>query len=170
MSQIEPISLPPKSFFGFLSTVPFWGANSRFRKTVKRQLLSRATSREEVEAMWSAAPFPAQVTGEIRECIRRNIGWPNALFLPTDSFLALAPFEIDRYDTFAADTDALNGIYLILHPEENDHIRSDKSIGGLLVRSAVRCGDIPLMNDSCITPEHSFLDVLRIIQKGDPNQ
>ena len=163
MNSIEPISYPPKSVFGFFSTVPFLGANSRFRKKVWRQLLARASFGDEIEAMWSSSRFPAQEIREILECIRANNGWPNALFLPSDSFLALAPLEIDRYDAFTADCDTVNGICQILHPEEKETMKSDRSLGGLLVRSGVRCGDIPLMDTSIITPEHMIADVLEMI-------
>ena len=163
MNSIEPISYPPKSAFGFFATLPFFGANSRFRKKVWRQLLARASFGDEIEAMWSSSRFPAQEIREILECIRANNGWPNALFLPSDSFLALAPLEIDRYDAFTADTDTVNDIYLILHPEEKETMKSDRSFGGLLVRSGVRCGDIPLIDISLITPEHTIADVLEMI-------
>ena len=33
----------------------------------------------------------------------------------------------------------------------------------MLVRSAVRNGDIPLMDSSVITPDHTLLDVLQMI-------
>ena len=163
MISIEPISLPPKSAVGFFATLPFFGANSRFRKKVRRQLLSRASFKSEIDAMWASCRFPAQEIRDILECIRANNGWPNALFLPSDPFLALAPLEIDRYDAFTADTDTLNGLYLILHPEEKEKMKSDRSLGGLLVRSGVRCGDIPLMDTSIITPEHTIADVLEMI-------
>ena len=96
MISVEPISYPPKSAFGFFAPVPIWGANSRFRKTVRLQLLSRVSFKTEIDAMWSSSRFPAREIREIRDCIRRNNGWPNALFLPSDSFLALAPLEIDQ--------------------------------------------------------------------------
>ena len=163
MGAIKEISFPPKSAFGFFSTVPFWGANGKFRKKVRRQLLSRASFKDEIDAMWASCPFPAQKIREIRECIRADNGWPNALFLPSDSFLALAPLEVSRYDAFAADCDTVNGLYLILHPEEKEKMKSDRSFGGLLVRSGVRCGDIPLMDLSLITPEHTIADVLETI-------
>lgn len=163
MIPLEQIAFPPKSAFGFFSTVPFWGGNSQFRKKVKCQLLSRASFKDEIEAMWSLLDLPAQETREIRECIRTNIGWPNSLFLPSDSFLALAPLEIDRYNSFAADTDTVNDLFLILNPEAKKKKRSDKSIGGALIRSAVWCGDLPLMDPALITPEHTLLNVLQII-------
>ena len=163
MVPIQPISYPPKSAFGFFSTVPIWGANSRFRKKVKRILASREPFEETIETMWSACPYPAQDIQAIRDCIRKNIGWPNSLFLPDDSFLALAPLEIDRYDSFAADTDTVNDIYLILNPKEKESIQSDKTVGGRLVHSLVRNGDFPLMDSSDITPEHTLLDVLQMI-------
>ena len=165
MVPVELIQYPPKSTFGFFSGVPFWGANSKFRKKVKRILLSRASSafQNEIEAMWSLLDLPVQQTREIRECIRKNIGWPNALFLPSDSFLALAPFEIDRYDSFAPDTDTLNDIFLILNPGVKETMKSDRSIGGAMVRSAIRNGDLPLMDPALIMPEHTILDALQII-------
>ena len=163
MVQIETLTYPPKSAFGFFSGVPFWGANSKFRKKVKRILLSRVSFRNEIEAMWPLLDLPAQETREIRECIRKRIGWPNVLFLPSDSFLALAPFEIDRYDSFMPDTDTVNDIFLILNPRVKETMKSDRSIGGALVRSAVWCGDLPLMDPSLITPEHTILDALQII-------
>lgn len=163
MISIEPISLPPKSAFGFFAPVPFWGANSRFRKKVRRILQSRSPFKDEIAAMWSSSRFPAQEIREILECIRGNNGWPNTLFLPSDSFLALAPLDINRYDAFTADTDTVNDIYLILHPGEKEKMKSDKSLGGLLVRSGVRYGDIPLIDASLITPEHTILDVLDML-------
>ena len=163
MITVEPISFPPKSAFGFFAPVPFWGANGRFRRQVRRILLARSSFGDEIEAEWSSSRFPAREIREIRDCIRRNNGWPNALFLPSDSFLALAPLEIDRYDAFTADTDTVNDIYQILHPGEQEKLKSDHSIGGLLVRSGVRCGDIPLVDISRITPEHTIADVLEMI-------
>ena len=165
MVPIELIEYPPKSEFGFFSGVPVWGANSKFRKKVKRILLLRASSsfQNEIEAMWSLLDLPTQETREIRECIRKNIGWLNALFLPSDAFLALAPLDGDRYDAFMPDTDTLNDIFLILNPGVKETMKSDKSIGGALVRSAVRNGDLPLMDPALITPEHTILDVLQII-------
>ena len=163
MVQIEQIALPPKEDFGFFSTVPIWGANSRFRKKVKRILASRDPFKETIETMWSACPYHAQDIQAIRDCIRNNFGWPNSLFLPDDSFLALAPLEIDRYDSFTADTDTVNDIYFILNLGEKERIQSDKTVGGRLVHSLVRNGDIPLMDTSLITPEHTLLDVLQMI-------
>ena len=163
MVQIEQIAVPSKEDFGFFSTVPILGANSRFRKKVKRILASRAPFKETIETMWSACPYPAPDIQAIRDCIRNNIGWPNSLFLPDDSFLALAPLEIDRYDSFAADTDTVNDIYLILNPKEKERLKSDKTVGGRLVHSLVRNGDMPLMDTSLITPEHTLLNVLQMI-------
>ena len=163
MVPVEPISFPPKSSFGFFSTVPTWGANSRFRKKVKQQLLLRLPFKDEIEAKWFSSRFSAQEIRDILDCIRGNNGWPNALFLPTDSFLALAPLELNRYDAFTADCDTVNDIFLILHPQEKDQMKSDKNIGGLLVRSAVRCGDIPLIDITLITPENTVADVLEMI-------
>ena len=164
MNSIEQISYPPKSAFGFFSPVPIWGANSRFRKKVRRQLLSRALFRDEIGALWSSTRFPAQAIRDILECIRINNGWPNTLFLPSDSFLALAPLA--GYDSFSADTDTVNDLYLILRPEEKEKMESDPSIGGGLVRSAVRCGDIPLIDPSLITPEYTIVDVLETIMSA----
>ena len=163
MISVEPILLPPKSAFGFFSAVPFWGANSRFRKKVRRILLSRASFKAEIKAMWSSSRFPAQEIREILECIRVNNGWPNALFLPSDSFLALAPLEIDRYDAFTADTDTVNDIYQILHPGEQEKLKSDHCLGGRLVRLGVRCGDIPLVELTLISPENTIADVLETL-------
>jgi len=163
MIQTERITYPPKSAFGFFSGVPIWGANGKFRRKVKRILLSRASFQNEIEAMWELLDLPTQETREIRECIRKNIGWPNSLFLPSDSFLALAPLDGDRYDAFMPDTDTLNDIFLILNPGVKETMKSDRSIGGALVRSAVRNGDLPLMDPALITPEHTILDALQII-------
>ena len=168
MVQIETIIYPPKSAFGFFSAVPVWGANSKFRKKVKLLLLSRASFQNEIEAMWALLDLPTPETREILNCIRSNIGWPNSLFLPSDSFLALAPLEIDRYDSVAPDTDTVNDIFLILNPGEKERMKSDRSVGGALVRSAVRCGDLPLMDASFITPEHTLLNVLRMIKNEMP--
>ena len=125
--------------------------------------MSRVSFKTEIDTMWSSSRFPAQEIRDIRECIRVNNGWPNALFLPSDSFLALAPLELNRYDAFTADTDTVNDLYLILHPEKKEKIKTDHSFGGKLVRSAVRCGDIPLIDTSLIMPEHTILDVLDMI-------
>ena len=158
MIPVEPISYPPKSAFGFFSTVPFRGANSRFRKTVRRQLLSRASFKAEIDAMWSSSRFSAKEIREIRECIRGN-GWPNALFLPSDSFLALAPLELNRYDAFTADCDTVNGLYHILAPGEGEK----NGLRARLKRSLDIASDIPLIDISLITPEHTIADVLEMI-------
>ena len=159
MILVEPISLPSKSAFGFFATLPFFGANSRFRKTVRRQLLSRASFKAEIDAMWASCRFPAQEIREIRECIRADNGWPNALFLPSDSYLALAPLEIDRYDAFTADTDTLNGLYCILFPGEG----KKNGLRAGLKRFLDTVSDIPLIDLSLITPEHTIADVLEMI-------
>jgi hypothetical protein len=164
MVPFEPISLPPKSAFGFFATMPFFGANSRFRKKVRRILQSRSPFKDEIAVMWSSSHFPAQETRDILECIRVNNGWPNALFLPFDPFLALAPFDVNRYDAFTADTDTVNGICLILNPKEKERLKSDRTIGGLSVRLGVRCGDVPLVDASFITPEHTIADVLEMMK------
>ena len=158
MVSIQPISYPPKSEFGFLAPVPFWGANSRFRKTVRRQLLSRDSFKSEIDAMWSSSRFSAREIREIRECIRGN-GWPNALFLPSDSFLALAPLELNRYDAFTADCDTVNELYYILSPGEGEK----NGLRAHLKRSLDVASDIPLFDISLITPEHSIADVLEMI-------
>jgi len=158
MVSIETITFPPKNSFGFFAPVPIFGANSRFRKKIKRQLLSRAAFRDEIEAMWSSSRFSAQEIRDIRECIRGN-GWPNALFLPSDSFLALAPLEIDRYDAFTADCDTVNGLYHILAPGEGE--KNGLRTG--LKRALDVASDIPLIDLSLITPEHTILDVLEMI-------
>ena len=158
MVPIQPISYPPKSVFGFFSTVPFFGANSRFRKTVRRQLLSRASFKAEIDAMWSSSRFSAQEIRDIRECIRGN-GWPNALFLPSDPFLALAPLELNRYDAFTADCDTVNELYHILSPGEGEK----NGLRGRLKQSLDVVSDIPLIDISLITPEHTIADVLKMI-------
>lgn len=158
MVPIQPISYPPKSAFGFFAPVPFWGANSRFRKTVRRQLLSRASFKAEIDAMWSSSRFSAKEIQEIRECIRGN-GWPNALFLPSDSFLALAPLELNRYDAFTADCDTVNELYHILSPGEGEK----KGLRARLKRALDVASDIPLIDISLITPEHTIADVLEMI-------
>lgn len=159
MGAIEPISLPPKSAFGFFSTLPFFGANSQFRKKVRRQLLSRVPFRDEIETVWSSSSFSAQEIREILECIQFNNGWPNALFLPFDPFLALAPLEINRYDAFTADCDTVNALYYILAPEE----REKKGLLYGLKQSLVAGSDIPLMDTSRISPESTIADVLEMI-------
>ena len=159
MITVEPISLPPKSAFGFFAPVPFWGANGRFRRQVRRILLARASFVDEIEAVWSSSRFPAQEIWEIRDCIRRNNGWPNTLFLPSDPFLALAPLEIDRYDAFTADTDTVNELYHILAPGEG----GKNGLRAELKRFLDSVSDIPLIDTSLITPEHTIANVLEMI-------
>lgn len=159
MGAIEPISLPPKSAFGFFAPLPFFGANSRFRKEVKRELLARASFKAEIEAAWVSSPFSQEEIREIRECIRANNGWPNALFLPSDPFLALAPLELGRYDAFTADCDTVNGLHLILDPAK----REKKGLLAGVKRSLVAGSDIPLADISLITPESTIADVLEMI-------
>ena len=108
--------------------------------------------------MWASSRFSAQEIREIRECIRGN-GWPNALFLPSDSFLALAPLEIDRYDSFKADCDTVNELYHILAPGEGEK----NGLRARLKRFHDVASDIPLIDISLITPEHTILDVLEMI-------
>ena len=159
MASIQPISYPPKSAFGFFSPVPFWGANSRFRKTVRRQLLSRDSFKFEIDAMWSSSRFSAQEIRDSLECIRVNNGWPNALFLPSDSFLALAPLELNRYDAFTADCDTVNELYHILAPGEG----GKNGLRAELKRFLDSVSDIPLIDTSLITPEHTIANVLEMI-------
>ena len=154
MIQLETISLPPKSAFGFFSTVPFFGANAKFRKRVIHLLRLRDSFQNEIESIWSLFPVQADIQ-KILECIRVNNGWPNALFLPSDSFLALAPLE-DHYESFTADFDTVNGIFFLLHPEE-------KKQGNLLSRSLAACGDIPVIDTERILPEHTIADVLHLL-------
>ncbi len=154
MIQLETISLPPKSDFGFFSAAPFFGANSKFRKKVVRLLRSRASFRNEIESIWSLFPFQTDIQ-KILECIRVNNGWPNALFLPSDSFLALAPLE-GHYESFTADYDTANCIFFLLHPEERIQ-------GDLLSRSLAACGDIPVIDTERILPEHTIADVLHLL-------
>ena len=81
------------------------------------------------------------------------------LFLPSDSFLALAPLE-GHYESITADYDTVNGIFYILHPEE-------KKQGDLLSRSLAACGDIPVIDTERILPEHTIADVLHLLA-GSP--
>ena len=157
MIQLETITLPPKSSFGFLSTVPFFGANAKFRKKVIRLLRSRTSFRNEIESIWPLFPFQANIR-KILECIRVNNGWPNALFLPSDSFLALAPHE-GHYESFTADYDTVNRIFFLLHPGERKQ-------GDMITRSLVACGDIPVIDTGPILPEHTIAEVLHIIAES----
>ena len=159
MVPIQPISYPPKRSFGFFAPVPFWGANSKFRKKVKQQLLSRFPCKDEIEAMWSSSRFSAQEIREILDCIRGNNGWPNALFLPSDSFLALAPLELNRYDAFTADCDTVNELYHILSPGEGEK----NGLRARLKRALDVASDIPLIDISLIMPEQTIADVLEMI-------
>ncbi len=156
MPTPENIALPPKSAFGFFSAAPFFGADRKCRKKVIQQLLSRVPYEAEIESMWASPDFPPHAEMQaILECIRVYNGWPNALFLPTDSFLALAPLE-GHYESFTADYESLNGIFFILHPEE-------KKQGDLLSRSLAACGDIPVIDTERITPETTLADVLHLL-------
>ena len=102
------------------------------------------------------------------ECIRVCNGWPNALFLPSDSFLALAPLA--GYDSVTADTDTVNGLFFVLNPAEKEKLRSEKGMGGMLGRSLISGGDVPVIDPSTIQPEHMVLDVMRMMKnwKNDP--
>ena len=130
--------------------MPFWGANRRFRKKVRRQLLSRSSSESEIDALWASCPFPAQEIQDVLECIRVNNGWPNSLFLPSDSFLALAPLA--GYDAFTVDTDTVNGMFFALNPDEKEKLKSAKGAGAMLERSLVSGGDVPVIDPSTIRP------------------
>ena len=154
MIQQETITLPTKSTFGFFSAVPFFGANAKFRKKVIHLLRSRTSFQHEIESIWSLLPFQADIQ-KILECIWINNGWPNALFLPSDSFLALAPLE-GHYESFTADYDTVNGIFFLLHPGE-------KKQGNMIRRSLVACGDIPVIDTERILPEHTIADVLHLL-------
>lgn len=154
MIQLEPITLPQKSAFGFFSAVPFFGANAKFRKRVIHLLRLRDSFQNEIESIWSLFPVQADIQ-KILECIRVNNGWPNALFLPSDSFLALAPLE-GHYGSCTADYDTVNGIFYILHPE-------GKKQGNMISRSLVACGDIPVIDTERILPEHTIADVLQLL-------
>ena len=149
--------------------MPFWGANHRFRKQVRRQLLSRSSSEKEIDALWADCSFPAQEIQDALKCIRVNNGWPNSLFLPSDSFLALAPLA--GYDSFAADTDTVNDMFFILNPDEKEKLKSTKGAGSLLEKSLVFGGDIPVLDVTRITPEKTVADVLRMMKdwKNDPD-
>ena len=169
MVRPEQISFPPKSAFGFFSPMPFWGANHKFRKVVRRQLLSRASCRSEIEKLWASCDFPAQEIQDTLECIRIDNGWPNSLFLPSDSFLALAPLA--GYDSFTADTDTLNDMFFVLNPAEKEKMKSAKGVGAEIERSLVFGGDFPVLDPATILPENTVLDVMRMMKdwKNDPD-
>ena len=149
--------------------MPFWGADHRFRQKVRRELLSRASSKDEIDALWAACDLSAQEIRDILECIRANNGWPNACFLPSDSFLALAPLA--GYDSFTADTDTVNEVFFILNPGEKEKLNSSKGAGAMLEKSLVFGGDVPVVDPSAITPEKTVADVLRMMKncKNDPD-
>ena len=142
MDRLKPISFPPKSAFGFFSPVPFWGANHRFRKEVRQQLVERSSLRDEIASLWSSCPFSADEVREISEAVRAHNGWPNSCFLPSDSFLALAPLA--GYDSFTADTDTVNDVFFILNPGEKKKLKSAKGAGAMLEKSLVFGGDVPV--------------------------
>ncbi len=149
--------------------MPFWGENHRFRKEVRRRLLSRASSKDEIDALWASSDLSAQEIRDALECIRINNGWPNSLFLPSDSFLALAPLA--GYDSFTADTDTVNEVFFILNPGEKEKLNSSKGAGAMLEKSLVFGGDVPVVDPSAITPEKTVADVLRMMKnwKNDPD-
>ena len=169
MARLEQISYPPKSAFGIFSSVPFLGANRRFREEVRRQLLSRSSSENEIDALWTASPFSAQEIRDVLKCIRINHGWPNSLFLPSDSFLALAPLA--GYDSFSADTDTVNDVFFILNPGEKDKLKASKGVGAALEKSLVFGGDVPVLYVARITPEKTVAEVLQMMKdwKNDPD-
>ena len=142
--------------------MPFWGADHRFRQKVRRELLSRASSKDEIDALWAACDLSAQEIRDILECIRVNNGWPNTLFLPSDSFLALAPLA--GYDSFTADTDTVNDMFFILNPEEKEKLNSSKGAGPMLEKSLVFGGDVPVIDPSRITPEKTVADVMKMMK------
>ena len=119
--------------------------------------------------MWSSCPFSAQEIRDVLECIRVNHGWPNSCFLPSDSFLALAPLA--GYDSFTADTDTVNDVFFILNPGERERLKSAKGAGAMLEKSLVFGGDVPVVDPSTIQPESTVLDVLRMMKdwKNDPD-
>ena len=149
--------------------MPFWGANHRFRKEVRQRLLSRAPLRGEIDSLWASCPFSTQEIRDVLECIRVNNGWPNACFLPSDSFLTLAPLA--GYDSFSADTDTLNEVFFILNPGEKEKLKSAKGVGAMLEKSLVFGGDVPVLDIARITPEKTVADVLRMMKdwKHDPD-
>ena len=149
--------------------MPFWGANHKFRRNVRQQLLSRSSRKDEIDALWSACHFPVQEIQAALECIRINNGWPNSLFLPADSFLALAPLA--GYDSFTVDTDTVNDVFFILNPGEKEKLKSAKGVGTMLERSLVFGGDVPVIDPSRISPEKTVADVLRMMKdwKNDPD-
>ena len=113
--------------------------------------------------------FSTQEIRDVLECIRINNGWPNSLFLPSDSFLALAPLA--GYDSFSADTDTLNEVFFILNPGEKEKLKSAKGVGAMLEKSLVFGGDVPVLDIARITPEKTVADVLRMMKdwKHDPD-
>lgn len=121
--------------------------------------MSRVSFKNEIETMWHSLHYSVQETHEILECIRINNGWPNTMFLPTDSFLALVPLELNRYDSFTADTDTVNELFYILSPKE----REKESTWARLKQALVAGSDIPLIDTSLISPENTIADVLKMI-------
>ena len=149
--------------------MPFWGANHRFRKQVRRQLLSRSSSKDEIDALWTDCSFSAQEIQDVLKCIQVYHGWPNSLFLPSDSFLALAPLA--GYDSFSADTDTVNNMFFVLNPDEKEKLKSAKGVGSVLEKSLVFGGDIPVLDVTRITPEMTVAEVMRMMKdwKDDPD-
>ena len=131
--------------------------------------MSRSSSKDEIDALWASSHFSAQEIQGALECIRVHNGWPNSLFLPSDSFLALAPLA--GYDSFTADTDTVNDVFFILNPGEKERLKSAKGAGAMLEKSLVWCGDIPVLDVTRITPEKTVADVLRMMKdwKNDPD-
>ena len=149
--------------------MPFWGANHKFRRRVRQQLLSRSSRRDEIDALWASCNLSAQEIQDVLKCIRVHNGWPNSCFLPSDSFLALAPLA--GYDSFTADTDTVNDVFFILNPGEREKLKSAKGAGAMLEKSLVFGGDVPVLDTSAIQPESTVLDVLRMMKdwKNDPD-
>ena len=162
MDRLKPISFPPKSAFGFFSPMPFWGANHKFRRRVRQQLLSRSSRRDEIDALWASCNLSAREIQDVLKCIRVHNGWPNSCFLPSDSFLALAPLA--GYDSFTTDTDTVNDVFFILNPGEKEKLKSAKGVGAMLERSLVLGGDVPVLDVTRITPENTVADVLRMMK------
>ena len=119
--------------------------------------------------MWASCHFPAQEIQDVLECIRVDNGWPNSLFLPSDSFLALAPLA--GYDSFTADPDTVNDVFFILNPGEKEKLKSANGAGDMLEKSLVFGGDVPVLDVTRITPENTIVDVLRMMKdwKNAPN-
>jgi len=165
MVRLEQICFPKKSL-GFFSYIPFFGENYKIRKTIIQQLLSRKPYKEEIDCMWYSLDFlPHAEIPKILECIRLNNGWPNSFFLPSDSFIALAPLD-GNYGSISADYDTVNNIFFILHPEEKKQMKSSKQVGDLLTFLSVLCGDIPIFNVEQFLPDTTINNALQMMIRG----